>query len=238
MTAPFGTTAWMRKTSSFTLAAHACLGKASAIVFDLDGTLVDTLPDLVMALNDALLDCGYAPVPDALVRDSLHGGLAETAAAALAMQAVAGPGTKALLENYRAHYRRQAHARSVMYPAVREVLQSCWRSGQPMAVCTNKTADEAVLLLRLFQLKGFFPCVVAGDTAEHPKPHPAPLLLALQQLGAKPSEAVMVGDSHVDAMCAASVGVPFVLHTSGYGGNEVLNHPVAARFARYSELLS
>lgn len=62
--------------------------------------------------------------------------------------------------------------------------------------------------------------------------------MALGQLGASPSEAVMVGDSHVDALCAASVGVPFVLHTSGYGGSEALNHRIAARFAHYAELLA
>jgi phosphoglycolate phosphatase len=216
--------------------ASALIASRRALVFDLDGTLADTITDLWLALNAALQDCGLPPVGVELVQESLHGGLPETVRAVTSTLS-AGPGVlPELSRRYAVHYQQRAHAASSLYAGVVDLLDACRNRRIPLAVCTNKSRDAAMALLTRLAIADRFQCVVGGDSADHPKPHPAPLLFALRELATGPGQAVMIGDSHVDAECAARAGVDFVLHTGGYGVAEAGPYPVAARFDSYREL--
>lgn len=217
--------------------AAALIASRTALVFDLDGTLADTVADLWLALNAALQDCGLATVEEELVRGSLHGGLEGTARAAInRLQAQEGA-LWAVREAYARRYRERAHSSSALYAGVRQLLDGCAERHALMAVCTNKTRAEALTLLERLGIANRFSCVIGGDSTPLPKPHPAPLLRVLQELGAQAHESLLIGDSHVDAQCAQRAGVDFIFHEAGYGSPDGARHPVAARFRSYRELV-
>ena len=124
----------------------------------------------------------------------------------------------------------------VLYEGVRAFLEQCEDRGLTLTVCTNKGRQDAAVLLAKREIEGFFSCVVGADTAGHPKPHPAPLLHALEATGARVSRSLLIGDSHLDAECAARAGVPFLFHAEGFCASMQLAFPVAARFHKYGEL--
>jgi phosphoglycolate phosphatase len=211
-------------------------GGAAAVVFDLDGTLVDTLPDLWAALVEALRSIGAGDVPADVVRSSLHGGLEATALAALDYLDLPQQRLGPLVEAYGHCYEARDHRGCVPYDGVADCLAALGALRMPMAVCTNKRVAQAEQLLRRTGLRPHFGVVVGPETTSHPKPHPRPLLHAVDALGAEPRAALLVGDSIVDAECARAAGVPFVLHRGGYGADAVPRAWVAAGFDRYAEL--
>lgn len=203
-------------------------------IFDLDGTLIHTLPDLAGALNQALRELGFRPVPETLVRASLHGGLEGSVAAAgtyLRLPAeVQGP----LLMRYRRHYAAGLALRSSVFDGVPEMLAQLSARREPLAVCTNKTQREAEELLAAFGLRQHFTVVVGADTCAERKPHPMPLRHAVARLGGKLGEALFVGDSAVDAACARAAGTAHIWFARGYGAPP---EGCAWRFESYRELL-
>jgi phosphoglycolate phosphatase len=204
----------------------------SARVFDLDGTLVDTLPDLARALNAALLDLGLPPVPAPLVRQSLHMGIEGSVDAALqSMQAPAAL-HDLLLARYHVHYDDTPALLSRPFPGVHELLQRLQARGDRLAVCTNKPQVLAQRVLGMLGLAPFFGTVVGADTCDHSKPHPAPLLHAIGALGASRAQTLLVGDSAVDLACAEAAGVDCLLFAGGYGD---VTHP--HRFDSWTQLL-
>jgi len=228
----------------------AALEGRSALVFDLDGTLVDTLPDLWRGLQDALSAQGLLGVPMDWVRASLHGGVESTvdhvltawregvaeAVPAVAQGRLALPERASLLSAYRQALADQTPALDSVYPGVLDLLAHARSQGWRLAVCTNKDERSARRLLAALGLLPFFERVVGADTCERRKPDPMPLRHALEGLDVQAAQAVMVGDSAVDADCAQAVGVPCVLHEAGYGADQVLA-PVAARIGSYTEWL-
>lgn len=216
------------------MSAEALFWSRPARVFDLDGTLVDTLPDLVDALCAALADLGLPKVGRELVRRSLHGGLEGSAAAALAALKAPASLREPLIERYRAHYGASPTARSRPYPGVETLLIRLCERGERFAVCTNKTQALARRVLTETGIAPYFAAIVGADTCAHRKPHPDPLLHALDALGAVRSQALLIGDSEVDAACARAAGVDCLLFAGGYGGPI---HPPVARFPAYATLL-
>jgi phosphoglycolate phosphatase len=216
----------------------AWLDGVDALVFDLDGTLADTVEDLSAALAQALRACGLDPVPAALVRDTLHGGLSATAAAALDELDAPPERLPQLLAAYEQAYRERAHRASTAYAGVGPLLDDLARRGARMAICTNKDRAEARQLLLRLGLAHRFEVVVGGDTTGRRKPDPLPLLHALDLLDAEPPQALFFGDSEVDAACARAAGVRFVLHAAGYGVGQVPASLAWRRFGTYGELLA
>lgn len=211
-----------------------------AVVFDLDGTLAQTLEGLHLALNEALRAHGYAPVPRDLVRASMHGGFLTSVQAALGgtRAAPAGAGHEAgIVATYRARYRELMSAHSVVYPQVREVLAAQRHRGARLAVCSNRDEDLVHELLRALDLQEAFDTIVGMSQGLEPKPHPRLLLRSLQALGVTPARAVMVGDSAADKGCAVAAGVPLLVFDGGYGADALGPDTGTARFASYRELL-
>ncbi|MDI1269144.1 MAG: HAD hydrolase-like protein [Polaromonas sp.] len=212
------------------------MARHEVLVFDLDGTLIDSAGDISSTLSLALQDCGLAPLPPGERSPDLFSPLEGIVQTVLQTREETAVTTAAVVSAYRMRQQQSTYAASTPYPGVLELLGKCRQRGQRMAVCTNKLHSEALRMLEHFSLMGFFSHVIGGGSTANAKPSPDPLLLALEQLGAHPAEALMFGDTHVDALCAHQSKVQFVWHQSGYGGEEVLQHPVAGRFQSFFEL--
>jgi phosphoglycolate phosphatase len=219
------------------VSAAARLWACEAVVYDLDGTLVDTLDDLTEALNAALRDHGLPPVARELVRDSMHVGFDGSVEAALGRTRLAA-GRRTLLEAaYRRHYAGRLASGSRPFDGVPELLDLQRERGVRLAVCTNRDEDLAEAVLVSAGLRGHFD-VVVGRRADRPaKPDPAPLRLALALLQAPASATVLVGDSAVDVACAAAAALDCLVFTGGYGGAGVAALDPALRIRSYRSLL-
>ena len=151
---------------------------AIAAIFDLDGTLIDSAPDIHAAVNLALADLSQPPLPFAQVRSFIGHG-----APALIAQVVAALGRGSalqtdLLQIFLQHYEAGSTRLTHLYPGVTDALLALQDAGHPMAICTNKPLAATLPVLQAFDLTRFFPVVIGGDSLDHRKPHPAPLLAA------------------------------------------------------------
>ena len=212
----------------------AALQRCEVFLFDLDGTLVDTLPDLIHALRLTLSDLGLAQVSDDIVRQSLHGGLEATALAAARELRLDPPLTQVVSERYAQCYRDINGSHAQLYQGVCTLLGHLESTKTTRrAVCTNKTAAEAESLLRALGIHQRFDLVIGADSCEARKPSPIPLLHAVQRLDGQPETTLMIGDSHVDAGAARAAGVGFVHYRSGYGCVDPADFPLVWAFNHY-----
>jgi phosphoglycolate phosphatase len=199
------------------------VARPQALLFDLDGTLLDTAGDIALALARAFADHGHAaPSPEA-VRCMIGKGapvLVERAAAAMALP-LETAGHAALLERFFHHYGRlqqMDECAAEPYPGAREALAALHAADLPLAVVTNKQQRFACGLLERLALSPYLRLVVGGDTCERRKPDPMPLLHACAQLGVPPAQTWMVGDSVNDVQAARAAGMP--VYCVPYGYNE------------------
>lgn len=210
-----------------------------ALLFDLDGTLLDTAPDLAHALNTVLGEDGRAPLPYAAIRPRASHG--STGLLMLAYQDAPGsPAFEArrrrLLEVYRAGI--ATHTR--LFPGMADVLAHCERIALPWGIVTNKPAWLTDPLLVALGLARRAACVVSGDTTTHAKPHPAPLLAAASALSCAPRACLYVGDAERDVAAARAAGMPVVLAAYGYldAGDNPDDWAADARIEAPQELLA
>ncbi len=190
----------------------------TAIVLDLDGTLVDTAADLCAALNHVLAAGGCPPVAVEEMRHMVGDGSAKLIDRGLATRG-AEPTQEDVAERLRAfldYYSAHIAVHSVPFPGVRETLDALKRRGLELGVCTNKPYRMTELLLRALDLDGFFGAVLGGDSLSVHKPDPRHLLGVTRALGTDPEEAVMVGDSRTDVLCARAAHVPVIVVAYGY----------------------
>ena len=187
----------------------------AALVFDLDGTLVDSLPDLRAALNEMLRGLARRELSADEVRRMIGDGTH-----ALVTRALRATGEVVDLEN--AHQRFQdfyeaAPTRlSRLYPDVATTLRSLTGSGARLAICTNKQQAATLAVLDGFNIAKYFEVIVGGDVVPFRKPDPRHLLTALEQLRASPNESVMIGDNENDYAAARAAGVAVILMRYGY----------------------
>jgi phosphoglycolate phosphatase len=191
--------------------------KDATIVFDLDGTLVDTAPDLTNALNHALARAGQAPVSAATVRSLVGLGARVMIEEGLRRAGVKGD-LEAMLGDFLIHYEANIAAESRPFPGAVEVLDRLSAEGARLAVCTNKRESLSRKLLQELELDRYFGAIAGRDTFPVAKPDPGHLTGAIRLAGGHPSRAVMVGDSSVDLMAAKAASVPMVLVSFGYAG--------------------
>jgi phosphoglycolate phosphatase len=196
---------------------------ARAVLFDLDGTLLDTVADITAALNSALAEQLPAALPESVVRTLIGRGVPSLIERALA-RVPGGESADAgrLLERYHAHYdqiQRSGRMRTRAFPGVARGLAELHSLGLKIAVVTNKSARSSVELLRRLRLEHWINELVGGDSG-HRKPEPQPLLLACARLGVSPAEAVMVGDSVIDVLAARAAGIRVLCVPYGYNEGE------------------
>lgn len=230
-------------------------GHFDAAIIDLDGTLVDTLGDFVVALNLMLADLSLPAVDRAVVeplvgkgsehliasvlahvsnRPSAHSGWAQTA---INLEANAARLWPAAWASYQRHYLVINGQHADVYPGVLKGLQQLKDCGLKLACLTNKPAAFAVPLLRAKGLDVFFSQVFGGDAFERKKPDPLPLLKTCEALDTLPARTLMIGDSSNDARAARAAGCPVLLVTYGYNhGEDIRSVPAMRHVARLDEI--
>lgn len=194
-------------------------GRVRALAFDLDGTLLDTLPDLADAAQAMLAALGRPPAAETTVRSFVGDGVARLVERLLAgsRDGLADPGEAARgVAAFGAHYAANLCRRSRPFPGVMEGVRRLSAAGFALACVTNKPERFARPLLEAFGLDRHMPLVVGGDTLAARKPDPEPLLHAQRRLGLPATALLMVGDSVVDVRCARAAGCPVVCVPYGY----------------------
>ncbi len=193
------------------------------VMFDLDGTLIDTAPEIADAVNDTLAHCGLAPVRQQQVNDWIGYGTRSLLLQALAsvqgrtVQAVqADPALHDIAAVFDRHYQQRCGTRSQPYAHVLPVLQTLAARGVRLAVVTNKEARYTETVLRAHHLQHSFDLVVSGDTLATKKPDPAGIAHCLAHCGLSAEQALFVGDSSIDAATARNAGVAVWLLPYGY----------------------
>lgn len=189
-----------------------------AVLFDLDGTLVDTAADLAGALNRALQGLGRAPVSLDVVKSLIGGGFPNLVAKGLALTGGTLPEGQfdAVVASARADYEDNVAVESAVYPGVVEALRTLHRRGVKMGVCTNKPAAASGKLLAALGLEPYLSALVGGDSLPEKKPHPRMAQEVLARLGTRPEGAVLVGDSETDVKLARAANLPVILVEGGY----------------------
>ena len=208
------------------------------LVFDLDGTLVDTAPDLVAATNHVLAHLGLPGVPEHSLRPWIgHGAryMVEHAMGAPA-KSLSQEERDKLLERFLEYYSRNIAVGSRPFEGAVAALQSFKRQGARLAVCTNKAEAMSRRLLQELGLDGYFAAIAGRDTFATFKPHPDHLLGTIKLAGGEPERAVMIGDSRVDIATARAAGVPIVAVSFGYSEVPIRDLDPDAVIDNYEEL--
>jgi len=191
------------------------LADTLAIVFDLDGTLIDSAPDIHLAANKVFTAKGLQPFPFDVVKGFIGNGVGVLVSRLLQSQGLDGAGSMQteLIANFVKLY-EEAFDLTILYPGVVEALDILAAQGHRLGICTNKPEGPARAALRHFGLESYLHVLIGGDSLPQRKPDPAPLRAALAALGDGP--ALFVGDSEVDSETALSAGVALALFTEGY----------------------
>jgi phosphoglycolate phosphatase len=205
------------------------------IVFDLDGTLADTAPDLIGTLNFLLAREGHAPVPPAAARAMVGAGaraLIEKGFAERAGAPPAGARLEALVAEFLVRYEARIALETRLFPGAVAALELFLREGFALAVCTNKPERLAKLLLQELGVAPLFAAICGRDTHPVHKPDGRALLLTVAAAGGDPARALMVGDSRTDVDAARNAGRPVIAVDFGYtetpardlGADRVISH--------------
>lgn len=188
------------------------------LLWDLDGTLADTAPDLTNTMNVLLQRHGRPTVPIERVRHLVGGG-----ARLLLERGFKETGDAAsedlldhLFQEFLVHYGDHVADNSEVWPGLRAHLDRLKEMGVPMAVCTNKGEELSHKALAAMDLAKYFPVVIGGDTLPVKKPDPEHLFEAIRQLGGSPENTIMVGDSDPDIDSARAAGIPSICVSFGY----------------------
>jgi phosphoglycolate phosphatase len=208
----------------------------SLVVFDLDGTLIDSAPDMHRAVNLLLADRGYPPLTLPDIRTMVGDGASALIARALAArQCVNADPSKALTE-FLNHYEAEPTAATRTFQAVPETLERLQAAGLTLALCTNKPTRLTNIILERLGIARFFARVVGGDSLPFRKPDPRALLEVINGFGVAKGATLMVGDSEVDAATAHAASVPFVLMTYGYHRGPIDDIASVATLDHFGEL--
>ena len=191
-----------------------------AVLFDLDGTLLDTIPDLHAAACAMLRDMGRPELPLESVRSYVGRGIPNLIKRVLADSLHVAENDQApppeAVANFRRHYARENGLNVRVYPGVVEGLDWLQAKGVPLGVVTNKADAFIKPLLEKTGLSGYFDVLVGGDLLPRVKPDPMQIVWACGRLGVSPAETLFVGDSVNDALAARAAGCPVFLLPYGY----------------------
>nr|WP_281431732.1 phosphoglycolate phosphatase [Rhodomicrobium vannielii] len=187
-----------------------------AVVFDLDGTLIDSAPDITHALNTATGKRGLAPFAVDEVKAMVGGGVPTLVERALIARGLPHPDITPVVQDFIVAYRENLTTHTKIYPGARELLEQLKAEGRNLGLCTNKHHAATLAILQKLDLAKYFNCVIGEREGQPRKPNPGPLLDVLTALDVSACCAVMVGDSEADVECAKAAGVRSVVVTFGY----------------------
>ena len=191
----------------------------AAVVWDLDGTLVDSAADIAASLNRLLAEQQLPELDDDRIRGMIGHGVPMLIRRGLAAHDVtpAEQDLGRLAERFMVIYSEVATESTRLFPGVRDVLRTLDDAGIRQAICTNKPEAITRQVLDGLDIAGHFDVVIGGDTLPRNKPDPLPLRTTLKRLGVSPEQSLMVGDSAIDVAMAHAAGVDVAFVTFGYG---------------------
>ncbi|MDO4223178.1 MAG: phosphoglycolate phosphatase [Acinetobacter sp.] len=202
----------------------ANLAQRSLILFDLDGTLVDSAKDIYRAMNLTLAELQRESVTEQQIRQWIGRGAGQLCECVLRHQdgQVDQQKHQQLLQHFLSIYEQNVCVETVLYYGVTRFLNECQLQGKKMAIVTNKPYVATENLLKALNLFDIFDVVIGGDSLAERKPSPLPLLHAVEQLGATPETTLMIGDSRNDVEAARAAGIDCVMLSYGYNHGEPL----------------
>ncbi|MBV2120811.1 MAG: phosphoglycolate phosphatase [Candidatus Thiodiazotropha sp. 'RUGA'] len=202
--------------------------KPEMILIDVDGTLVDSVPDLAYCVDEMMKQLGRPVYGEAKVRDWVGNGVERLVRRALIGQLNGEPDEADFEKAYPIFlelYAENTSLRSALYPGIREGLDYLKGQGYRLGCVTNKAAQFTLPLLKDLGVHDDFEIIIAGDTLPKKKPDPMPLLHAAENLGVEPSAALMVGDSQSDVKAARAASFQIVCMSYGYNhGEDIRNY--------------
>lgn len=212
--------------------------KKPIIVFDLDGTLVDTGPDLLDSLTFSLRDSGLPALDPLVFRDylGLGGRVMIERAYRAGNKVLEADQHDRLLETFLQHYTDNIPGRSQPFPGVLDAMKRFSDAGWLLAICTNKYERLSVALIEGLGIDAHFAANCGADTFEWRKPDPRHLLSTIERAGGDPERAVMVGDSRTDIDTAKAAGIPVVAVDFGYTDQHVSAFEPSVVISNYDEL--
>jgi len=197
--------------------------KPGFVLIDLDGTLIDSVPDLAYCVDETMKQMGMPVRGEASVRNWVGNGVERLTERALINSVEGEPDAELMAKAYPIFlelYKENTSKRSCVYEGVVDGIEWLLDNGYRVACVTNKAADFTIPLLKDKGLHDYFEVIVSGDTCEYKKPHPMPLLHAAEQLGVEPANALMIGDSKSDVKAARAAGFHVFCMTYGYNHGE------------------
>lgn len=209
------------------------------LVFDLDGTIVDSAADIIKGMRLTFQQAGLGILPQDYFPDNLHGTSEGIMRDILADMGWPAPADFVPLKaQYVQNYSSLGHGTTSLYDGAQEVLNACRGASLAMGICTNKVHASALAATHKVGIHGLFDFISGSDSWAQAKPSPIPLLETIRMLGLEPEQCLYFGDTSVDAECAHQAGVRFVLHESGYGDQALKGTPRHFAFRQWDELLS
>lgn len=210
------------------------------IAFDLDGTLVETAPDLIRAINHAIAGANLAPLPGVELRGMISFGGRAMIEHALKLHGRALPvaDVDRLHQRFLTYYADNIAAESHVYPGLEDALSTLATRGARLVVCTNKLEKLSRQLLEALDLTRHFKVIAGRDTFPVYKPHPDHLRGAISMAGGDPRRAVMIGDSDTDIQTARAAGLPVIGVPFGYTDTPIHELRPDAVIEHYAELVS
>lgn len=209
-----------------------------AVLFDFDGTLVDSAPDIIAALNLLLGEMGYTHVDYDDYRTRAGDGARHLLEQVLAGRGASFPEEEwpVLVDRLLAHYYEIMTDNTRPYPAVPDILAEIYQTGMALAVCTNRTHATTDQLLGHFSLKDMFGAVMCADNVTARKPDARHLHEAIERLGAAPDRTIMIGDTATDVAAARNAGIKVVVVSYGYSAKPAADLGADAVMADFNEL--
>ncbi len=206
----------------------------STLLFDLDGTIIDSAPDICASVNQGLETMSRPPISIADTKLLVGFGARTLVEKTLEMTGPAGSEDDIdfLLSAFLDNYRQNPCEHTVLFPGSRQALERFTKAGIRLGICTNKPEVTCFPVLDALDLRRYFTTVICGDTLEYCKPDPRHVLHALDEMGADHNDAAFIGDSKDDIEAAKSARLPSVLVTFGYchvpfnslGANALIDH--------------
>ncbi len=194
------------------------LESVRTLIWDLDGTLVDSVADLAASVNHVLSEIDASPLAEDEIRAMIGNGVGKLLDRAVAASSVAGqaPDSDWLYQRFSKHYAVNCCNLTKTYEGVEEALGELSRRGYRHGICTNKPEAMARTVVDTLGLSAHFGAIVGGDTTSRHKPDPLPLIFCMEQMQTEPSQTLMIGDSAADVAVARNAGVPVYVLPYGY----------------------